>query len=192
MNPVYTGAIASQKKVYKFKIGTIGDKQPQDWIVVENQHEALIDRMSFEIVQEKLKSRQRQGQNGEISLFAGLLKCGECGKALTIRATNAKRPQKIYSCKTYNAYGKNHCTQHRIEYDTLYQLVLEQIRACAQAALQDEEAVKNKLSNSCKAEQKAQHEVHVPENVRVDAMKPLNRMLAFSAAMKAGNVPNDL
>lgn len=42
------------------------------------------------------------------------------------------------------------------------------------------------------AEQKAQHEVHVPENVRVDAMKPLNRMLAFSAAMKAGNVPNDL
>ena len=156
MNPVYTGAIASQKKVYKFKIGTIGDKQPQDWIVVENQHEALIDRVSFEIVQEKLKSRQRQGQNGEISLFAGLLKCGECGKALTIRATNAKHPQKIYSCKTYNAYGKNHCTQHRIEYDTLYQLVLEQIRACAQAALQDEEAVKDKLSNSCKAEQKAQ------------------------------------
>ena len=90
---------------------------------------------------------------GEISLFAGLLKCGECGKSLTIRATNAKHPQKIYSCKTYNAYGKNHCTQHRIEYDTLYQLVLEQIRACAQAALQDEEAVKNKLSNSCKAEQ---------------------------------------
>ena len=127
--------------------------------MVENQHEALIDRMSFEIVQEKLKSRQRQGQNGEISLFAGLLKCGECGKALTIRATNAKHPQKIYACKTYNAYGKNHCTQHRIEYDTLYQLVLEQIRACAQAALRDEEAVKNKLSNSCKAEQKAPAEV---------------------------------
>ena len=35
-------------------------------------------------------------------------------------------------------------------------MVLEQIRACAQAALRDEEAVKNKLSNSCKAEQKAQ------------------------------------
>ena len=30
MNPVYTGAIASQKKMYKFKIGTIGDKQPQE------------------------------------------------------------------------------------------------------------------------------------------------------------------
>ena len=158
MNPVYTGAIASQKKVYKFKIGTIGDKQPQDWIVVENQHEALIDRMSFEIVQEKLKSRQRQGQNGEISLFAGLLKCGECGKALTIRATKAKHPQQIYACKTYNAYGKNHCTQHRVEYDVLYDLVLHKIQECARAALRDEAAVVGRLSNNCIAEGKAQRE----------------------------------
>ena len=39
-------------------------------------------------VQDKLKSRQRSRQTGEISLFAGLLKCGECGKSLTIRYTN--------------------------------------------------------------------------------------------------------
>ena len=43
MNPVYTGAIASQKKDYRFKIGTIGEKKPEDWIVVEGQHEPLID-----------------------------------------------------------------------------------------------------------------------------------------------------
>ena len=36
MNPVYTGAIASQKKEYRFKIGTIGEKKPEEWIVVEN------------------------------------------------------------------------------------------------------------------------------------------------------------
>ena len=87
MNPVYTGAIASQKKDYRFKIGTIGEKKPEDWIVVEGQHEPLIDRMSFDIVQNKLKSRQRPGQTNEISLFAGLLKCGECGKSLTVRYT---------------------------------------------------------------------------------------------------------
>ena len=69
MNPVYTGAIASQKKDYRFKIGTIGEKKPEDWIVVEGQHEPLIDRMSFDIVQNKLKSRQRPGQTNEISLF---------------------------------------------------------------------------------------------------------------------------
>ena len=128
MNPVYTGAIASQKKDYRFKIGTIGEKKPEDWVVVEGQHEPLIDRMSFDIVQNKLKSRQRPGQTNEISLFAGLIKCGECGKSLTIRYTNAKHHQRIYSCKTYNAFGKNHCTQHRIDYDTLYSHVLRKIR----------------------------------------------------------------
>ncbi|WP_243014530.1 recombinase family protein [Coprococcus comes] len=158
MNPVYTGAIASQKKDYRFKIGTIGEKKPEDWIVVEGQHEPLIDRMSFDIVQNKLKSRQRPGQTDEISLFAGLLKCGECGKSLTVRYTNAKHPQRIYSCKTYNAFGKNHCTQHRIDYDTLYSHVLRKIRECARAALMDGEAVADRLTNTCEAEQREQRE----------------------------------
>ncbi len=158
MNPVYTGAIASQKAHYKFKIGTIGDKKSEEWIVVEGQHEAIIDRESFNIVQKKLKSRQRPGKSGEISLFAGLVKCGECGKALCIRTTHEKFPKRIYSCKTYNAFGKTHCTQHRVEYDTLYALVLNKIRECAKMVLVDGEAVAGKLSGTCEAEQKGQKE----------------------------------
>src|SRR5699024_12347649 len=110
-----------------------------DWIEEEGRNEALIDRSIFEYEQENLRARHRPRQNGKFSLFAGLLKGGECGKSLTIRATNAKHPKQIYACKTYSTYGKNHCTQHRVEYDVLYKLVLDQIRECAQAALQDEE-----------------------------------------------------
>ena len=158
MNPVYAGAIASQKKDYRFKIGTIGEKKPQDWIVVEQRHEPLIDCKSFAIVQDKLKSRQRPRQNGETSLFAGLIKCGECGKSLTIRTTHAKHPQQIYACKTYGAFGKTHCSQHRVEYDTLYRLVLNKIRECAKAALTDGEAIAGKLTDTCEDEQKGQRE----------------------------------
>ena len=158
MNPVYTGAIASQKTEYRFKIGTIRDKKPEDWIVVEGTHEPLVDKKGFAIVQEKLKSRQRPGKSGEINLFAGLIKCGECGKALTIRTTHEKFPKRIFSCKTYNAYGKQHCTQHRVEFDTLYSLVLNKIRECAAAALTDSEAVADRLTNTCEAEQKGQRE----------------------------------
>lgn len=39
---------------------------------------------------------------------------------------------------------------------------------------------------------KAKHSIEVDESVRVDAMKPLDRMLKFAAAIKSGNVPNDL
>ena len=158
MNPVYTGAIASQKKEYRFKIGTIGEKKPEDWIVVEGTHEPLVDKADFAIVQGKLKSRQRPGQSGEINLFAGLIKCGECGKSLTIRTTHEKFPKQVFSCKTYNAYGKQHCSQHRIEFNTLYALVLNKIRECAAAALMDGEAVADRLTDTCQSEQKDQRE----------------------------------
>jgi Site-specific recombinases, DNA invertase Pin homologs len=158
INPVYTGAIASQKKLYKFKIGTIAERKPEDWIVVEGMHEALVDQDTFDIVQEKLRSRQRPRDDGNYSLFAGLIKCGECRKALTIRKTNAKHPQMIYSCKTYNAFGKHHCTQHRIEFDKLYKLVIDEIRQLARKALADRDGAAEQLAENCSAEQRAQSE----------------------------------
>ena len=190
MNPVYAGAIASQKKDYRFKLGTIREKKPQDWIVVEQRHEPIIDRRSFDLVQSKLQSRQRPRQNGETSLFAGLIKCGECGKSLTIRTTHAKHPQQIYACKTYGAFGKNHCTQHRVEYSTLYRLVLNKIRECARAALMDGEAVAGKLTDTCEAEQKGQREALeralAKDTERMDVLEKM--MLRLYEDMMAGRI----
>ena len=160
------------------------------WEKVENQHEPLVDRKTFDIVQRKLKSRQRPRQTGEISLFAGLIKCGECGKSLTIRYTNDKHPKQIYSCKTYNAYGKQHCTQHRVEYDTLYSLVLNKIRECARAALMDGEAVAGKLTDTCEAEQKGQQEALerslTKDEERIDVLEKM--VLRLYEDMVAGRI----
>ena len=190
MNPVYAGAIASQKKDYRFKLGTIREKKPQDWIVVERRHEPIIDRRSFDLVQSKLQSRHRPRQNGETSLFAGLIKCGECGKSLTIRTTHAKHPQQIYACKTYGAFGKNHCTQHRVEYSTLYRLVLNKIRECARAVLMDGEAVAGKLTDTCEAEQKGQREALeralAKDTERMDVLEKM--MLRLYEDMMAGRI----
>ena len=57
-----------------------------------------------------------------------------------------------------NRIGKNHCTQHRIDYDTLYSHVLRKIRECARAALMDGEAVADRLTNTCEAEKREQRE----------------------------------
>ncbi|MEY8258961.1 recombinase family protein [uncultured Oscillibacter sp.] len=157
-NPVYKGAIASQRCNYRFKVGTLGEKKPDEWIVVEGMHEPIISPEDFETVQSKVRSRQRPRGDGNFSLFAGLIRCGECGKALTIRKTNAKRPIDIYACVTYNRYGKGHCTQHRVEYDALYQQVLEKIRECAAAALGNGEAVMERLSTACQSEERQQSE----------------------------------
>ena len=92
----------------------------------------------------------------EISTPERIQEAEDVYKRQTIRYTNEKHPQQIYSCKTDNACGKNHCTQHRIDYDTLYSHVLRKIRECARAALMDGEAVADRLTNTCEAEQREQ------------------------------------
>lgn len=193
MNPVYMGAIASQKKDYRFKVGTIREKKPEAWIVVEGQHEAIISPEDFAIVQSKLKSRQRPGQDGEYSLFAGLIKCGECGKALTVRYTNAKHPQRIYACKTYNAYGRTFCTQHRVEYDLLYEVVLRKIRECAKAALADRDRIADHLSDTCEREQQGARDVleHAigKAQERIEVLEKM--VLRLYEDMAAGRISED-
>lgn len=155
-NPVYIGVIASQKVVYRFKVGWLSDKKREDWIAVEGMHEPLIDRETYDIVQQKIKDRKRPDAWGNFSLFAGLVKCGQCGSALNIRTANAKSKEKIFTCSKYNKYGVAHCSQHRISYDALYSIVLEQIRECARAALADEQDAADQLKESCRAEEESE------------------------------------
>ena len=174
-NPVYIGAIASQKVNYRFKIGWMGDKRREDWIIVEGMHEAIIDRDTYDIVQEKVKSRKRADAWGNFSLFAGLVKCGQCGSTMNIRRANQKGNDRIYTCSRYNKYGKAHCTQHRIKYDTLYGIVLEQIRSCAEKALADEQEAADQLRENCQADEQAERlliEQSIAEDSeRIDALE---------------------
>ena len=178
INPVYYGAVSSQKKKYRFKLGVLGEKKPEDWIIVEGMHDPIISQDTFDVVQEKIRSRQRPLSDGEFSLFAGLIKCGECGKALTIRKTNAKNPMDIYASVTYNKHGKHHCTQHRVEYDQLYEICLEEIRDLAQKAI-DEEETAGTLAGVCESEQKAKTDAAARQIERAKSrLETLDRMTA--------------
>jgi DNA invertase Pin-like site-specific DNA recombinase len=144
-NPVYVGAIASQKAVHKFKAGWIRDKTPDEWIVVEGMHEPLVSRESFDLIQEKVKNRKRPDAFGNFSIFAGLLKCGQCGNSMNIRRANQKGHEMIYTCSRYNKYGVAHCSQHRMKYDTIFGIILEQIQKYARQAFENEDEIAGRL-----------------------------------------------
>lgn len=160
-NPCYIGVIASQKKDYRFKLGVIGEKAPVEWIQVPGCHEPLVSEADFATVQELMTRRKRPRGNGEYSIFAGLLKCGECGKSLTLKYNNAKTKSLLYACKTYNSMGRSHCSQHRIDYDVLYDTVLGEIRALAAEAFPDESETAEEVAARYRAAQVK----------RVDALK---------------------
>ena len=140
-NPVCIGVIASQKAVHKFKAGWIRDKAPDEWIVIPDMHEPLVSREVFDMIQDKIKSRKRPDAFGNFSIFAGIVKCGQCGSTMNIRRANTTTNEKIYTCSRYNKYDVAHCSQHRMKYDTLYGIILEQIRSYARHALENEDEI---------------------------------------------------
>lgn len=55
-------------------------------------HEPIISSQDFEAVQNKVQAWQRLTNNGDFSLFAGLIRCGECVKIIAVYKTHTKMP----------------------------------------------------------------------------------------------------
>ncbi len=104
---------------------------------MENTHEPLVTQEVFDGANEKILSRRRDTTDNFVSPFAGLVKCGTCGKALGLRYWTGKR-HRIYVCTTY-AHDTKACTDHRIFYEDLYKAVLADIQYHARLAYEDRE-----------------------------------------------------
>ena len=121
--------------------------EEKDWIVVENTHEPLVSRELWHTANELVAVKRQEYKNsksGYISPFAGLLRCHDCGKALSRRKYGSKSLHPVYVCGTYATYGVGKCSQHKIFEDDLYNVVLKDIREKAQMALLS----RDKLINS--------------------------------------------
>ena len=76
-------------------------QQPEDMLIVEGKHPAIIEHELFELTQERLAGRAYLAPrtSGELSNpFAGLLRCPICGYAMTY---HAGRKHKSFNCKSY-------------------------------------------------------------------------------------------
>jgi len=82
-------------------------------------------------VQKKISARHRPTKRKGIQLFAGLLKCEDCGKFMGYSNTHGSE---YYSCSSYRRHGKDFCTIHYIRKDVLEQVVLDDIRKYSKLA----------------------------------------------------------
>lgn len=137
-NRVYMGDCVNGKSKKIFKTKHKPKTEEKDWIIVENTHEPIVSRELWHTANELVAVKRQEYKNsktGYISPFAGLLKCHDCGKALSRRKYGSKSLHPIYVCGTYATYGVGKCSQHKIFEDDLYNVVLKDIRAKAQMAL---------------------------------------------------------
>ena len=117
-------------------------KLPKDkWIKVENTHEPIIDKETFELVQKLQQTRTKSvGGIESNGIFSGLLFCADCKHAMSRKY--ARRGEKGfigYICKTYKVHGKQFCESHSIDKDELEEAVLMSIKDEARKILRDED-----------------------------------------------------
>ncbi|WP_440896990.1 recombinase family protein [Amphibacillus sp. Q70] len=126
-NKVYIGTMVQGKeRIISYKVHEMIRVPEEEWYQVEKTHEAIITLELFEMVQElqKKDTRAAPGKK-ENYLFAGFLKCADCGKAMT------RRPSKTfvyYYCSTYKRKSKDKCTKHTMRLDILENAVLTAIQ----------------------------------------------------------------
>ena len=130
----------------------------EEWIVVNGTHEALVTQDTWALVHKMMESRRRECRNGEIQMFAGLVKCGGCGTALSASYDAKKDKFRNFSCWVYKNYGKERCSSHAIGWKTLPDIVQTDIRRNAQIAADHAEEYLQRLTATQTDKQKKETE----------------------------------
>lgn len=95
---IYTGTMVQGKQTTPhFKLKERELKPSEDWVRVENTHEAIIDKADFDLVQ-RLKGldTRTSPQSDKVYLFSGVLICGCCGGRMTRKINRSNGREYIY------------------------------------------------------------------------------------------------
>lgn len=175
-NANYTGDLVQSKTqtqcVTSFK-RVIND--PKDYIIIENCHEAIIDKKTFELANALLNSRKKIKPKPQKHLFSNLLFCADCSKGM-----HFKKNRKGYVCGSFDKRGRVACESHIVRELDLIEIVSNEFKIIStsidnidylnkiQLSLQKEAKKKEKLINK---------HANKIENLRIQKNKTLKLLL---------------
>jgi len=168
-NEIYTGVMLQGKETTpNYKIKKRVKRRKEDWIRVQNTHEAIIAKEDFEVVQKLMLTDTRTSpQKTMLYLFSGFLRCGGCGSNMVRKVIKSNgRTYSYYICSK-NKENKYECSSHRINENQLTQSTLVMMRKHINAIcslddirkqidklpLQQEEVKKMNRQLTCKREE---------------------------------------
>lgn len=99
----------------------------EEWIIVKNTHEPIVDEETFNIVQNIYEKNSHLTKNTHQFLLKGFLTCKECGHTIGINVNGNGKGYCV--CNYYRKYSKqNACTPHSIPYLDLESKVLREVK----------------------------------------------------------------
>ena len=123
-NPVYIGTLIQGKETtpnYKVKKRII--KPEDEWSIIAETHEAIIEKTDFEAVNGLLNTDTRTSPKQDtVFPLSGIMFCGDCGNNIVRKKS---RNYYYYTCAT-NKMGKG-CTAHSFSTNELEPAIMETI-----------------------------------------------------------------
>ena len=115
-NEIYTGLLAQGKQTTpNYKIKTRVMKPEEEWVKVENTHEAIVSAKDFTLVQEILKQDTRiSPEKDALYPLAGMVYCGDCKEPMVRKTIPAGGKKYVYYVCSGNKKDKSSCSPHRI------------------------------------------------------------------------------
>ena len=134
-NEMYVGNMVQGRKTQRMR-GKQRATDKEDWIIVKGTHEAIIDEDTWKKAQDLLKRRTRNlDLNTNMTMFAGYIKCGDCGRSLVKKVGTPGHGEGIinYYCGTYVRSGRQYCTPHPMSHLVLEKIILDDLKTIIQS-----------------------------------------------------------
>ena len=129
----YCGDIINFKTYSKsFKNKPRYENSKENWAVFKDVNEPIIDRETFETVQKfisKTKRRAPKKENGERSIFNGLIYCGDCHSKMRYHTSTSNKGIHYFTCSDNKVDYRGKCPgRHYVRADALEEVVKLELR----------------------------------------------------------------
>lgn len=124
----YIGTLICHKSERNKINKTFRFTDPEEQFRHENYLPMIVTREIWEQAQALLAERKeknvRAGTNRGILRYGGLLRCKDCGRTFIGKRIKLKSGERVaYVCDTYHRYGREHCSSHMVDEETLDRLI---------------------------------------------------------------------
>lgn len=197
-NRVYLGHLEQGKRKnvsFKSKKRCVVDSS--NWIVVENTHEPIICQELWDEVQyvkQKSMRCHKPKVERQISIFAGLVQCPDCGSSMAASYRGRKGKEKMtYRCCGYSNKGKEVCTSHNVREEVLEAVVLNDIQKFAYLATVERDSLIQKIVKATQSKAEANGNMTAKQLREVKRKLDENRVMVKNLYQDkvSGKMPED-
>lgn len=157
-NPSYLGHTCNFKTRKHFKDKKSHYVEQDQWTIIEDTHEAIVDQDTYDNVQRMRANIRRYPDGwGEAHPLGGLLFCADCGGKMYVHRTNNGKRIPQFTCSQYGKIpvGTLCPTQHRVEAGVILTLVKETLKEITQFSKEDEAEFERIVKEAVEAQQSA-------------------------------------